>query len=151
MSNSDSSQVPDPPEPPDPADLNQIRGDRIAIEFPDDGVTANIAVTQVGGRLFRLDSVPLLVESASFRDVIEADRLDEATLRFCTVVKASKWNVYDFFLLKERLESAEVQGVLKRVIDSGGYWEQFLGGCLYVCLPPGDAWNPTEAIEGGEA
>jgi len=132
----------------DPLFLDNSAGEQIQVEFPDDGMTATLAVTQVGDRQFRLESVPMMIDSASFRDVIEADRLDETTLRFVKVVEPSGWKVFEFYLLKERLESQEMRELLQRVKSTGGHWEQFLGGCLCICLPPGDRWDPTEAVEG---
>ena len=129
--------------PPD-----KLNSDRVSIDFPDDGVTSHVTVTQLADRHYRIETVPLMVESATYRDVIEAERLDEGTFRFIKVVEKSNWHVFEFFLLKERLEAPELLAALQRVEKEGGHSEQFLGGCLVVCLPPDCGWDPTPQIEG---
>src|SRR4051812_18808129 len=117
-----------------------------SIEFPAEGVTASATVTMVGAGLYRLDTVPVMVESAKFRDIIEAEDIDGKTLRFLRVAQQSNWRVFDFLLAREAIESAEISRVLRRVEEVGGRWERVFGGCLFICLPPEVDWNPTADV-----
>src|SRR4051794_18774505 len=86
-----------------------------SIEFPAEGVTTSATVTKVGAALYRLDSVPVMIESVKFRDVIEADDIDGKTLRFRRVAEKSDWRVYDFMLARDALESEKTNSVLRKV------------------------------------
>jgi hypothetical protein len=118
------------------------------IEFPSEGVTTSATVTRVGERLYRLDTVPVMIESASFRDVIEADEVGEKTLRFRQVAQKSGWQVFDFILARDVIESEKISKVLRRVEEIGGHWERIFGGCLFICIPPEEGWNPTGDVVG---
>ena len=58
-------------------------------KFPDEGITISVTVANVAGCLYRLDTIPFLVGSVASADVIEADPLQNVTLRFCRVARAS--------------------------------------------------------------
>jgi hypothetical protein len=118
------------------------------IELPAEGVTTSATVTMVAEGLYRVDSVPVMIESVKFRDVIEADDVDGKVLRFCRVVEKSDWRVFDFLLAREAIESEKISTVLRRVEQIGGHWERVFGGCLFICLPPEVAWNPTADVVG---
>jgi hypothetical protein len=119
-----------------------------SIEFPAEGVTASATVTKVGEKLYRLDSVPVMVESVKFRDIIEADEIDGKALRFRRVAQKSDWRVFDFLLANADRESDKIHRVLRRVEQVGGHWERVFGGCLFICLPPNVDWNPTTDVVG---
>ncbi|GEM_PF-385928 len=119
-----------------------------SIEFPAEGVTTSVTLTKVGPALYRLDSVPLMVESVKFRDIVEADDMDGKKLRFRRVVQESNWRVFDFLLSKEDRDSEKIDRVLRRVERIGGHWERVLGGYLLICLPPEVDWNPTADVVG---
>ncbi len=119
-----------------------------SIEFPAEGMTASATVTKVGVALYRLDSVPVMVDSVKFRDVIEADEVDGKTLRFRRVAQKSDWRVFDFLLARDDRESEKINRVLRRVEQLGGHWERVFGGCLFICLPPEVDWNPTADVVG---
>lgn len=118
-----------------------------SIEFPAEGVTASATVTRVGEKLYRLETVPVMVESANFRDVIEAEVV-ESGLRFRRVAEKSNWRVFDFLLARDAIESERINGVLRRVEQIGGHWERVFGGCLFICLGPEVEWNPTADVVG---
>lgn len=46
----------------------QFDGEETNTEFPYEGVTASAAITAIGQGHYRLDTVPVLIESAGFRD-----------------------------------------------------------------------------------
>jgi len=132
----------------DPNTTAQPDSKETSIEFPDEGVTINTTMTMVGQGLYRLDTVPLMVESAGFRDVIEAEALPAGGLKFLRVARKSDWRIYDFVLNKATTESPKLQELLDRVTDQGGHWERSFGGCLFICLPPDVVWNPTPEVMG---
>jgi hypothetical protein len=114
-----------------------------SIEFPAEGVTTSADVTKVGPALYRLESAPICIESITFRDIFEAEELDETTLRFLRLVERSHWQTFDFLLARETFDRENTRRVLQRVEDMGGHWERVFGGLLFICLPPGIDWNPT--------
>ena len=119
-----------------------FNGDNTQVEFPDEEVTVDLAVTRVGKGLYRLDNVPFFVEAAGFGDVIEADRLVNGVLRFRRVVEKSKWKIYDYIMSQEGIASPAVKRVMERVTEVGGHWENVFGGCLVICLPSDCDYNP---------
>jgi hypothetical protein len=126
----------------------QFDNESTSIDFPAEGVTSSAIVTELGERLFRLDSVPIFAESASFGDVIEADRVKAGTLRFLCVVRSGGWRTFFFLLSNEDRTSRRIASVLERVERGGGHWERVFGGCLFICLPPGTEWDPTADVLG---
>jgi hypothetical protein len=123
-----------------------IRGEGTSIQFPAEGLTTSANVTQLSDRLYRLESVPLLSEAASFRDIIEADRLPDGKLRFCRIAQRSGWRTFSFLLSKEGSDNENIRRVLVKVDDAGGHWERVFGGFLLICLPPNVGWNPTREV-----
>jgi hypothetical protein len=73
-------------------------GDDPHLEFPAESVTISIPLTAIGGRLYRLDGIPFAVESAEYRDVIEAEPGEGGRLRFVRVVEPSGWRTFEFIL-----------------------------------------------------
>ena len=120
-----------------------------SVEFPEEQVTVTLELTQVGPRLFRIGSVPVMIEAASFGDVIEADSNTAGGLRFVRVAERGGWRTYDFVLPSELIESERVVTILDRVLSLGGRWELVFGGVLLLCLPPATSYNPTEDIQRG--
>jgi hypothetical protein len=116
------------------------------IEFPAENLTASAVVKRIDDGLYRIDTVPMMVKSANFRDLIQADYLTSGKLRFRRVVEASNWRVFDFLLLRDSLESEEIRRVLLRVERIGGHWERVFSACLLICLPPDVDWNPTTEV-----
>lgn len=117
-----------------------------SIEFKEEGVTTSACIKAVGARQYQLMTIPLLIESAQYLDVIEADRKADGSLKFCRVVKASNYQVYDYILPDSYFTELKLVAILKRVTAVGGYWERVFGGCLLICLPPEVDWNPTSEI-----
>jgi len=66
----------------DPHITVKLDGDATSIEFPAEGLTTSATVTQIAERQYRLDSVPLFTELASFGDIIEADPVADGAIRF---------------------------------------------------------------------
>lgn len=116
------------------------------IEFPQDSTTIGALVTEIGPALYRLDSVPLMVDSASFRDIFEAERLDGGKLRFLRVVEKSNWRTYSWLLPQDVVEKLTTTALLDRVTEQGGHWERVFGGVLFICLPSEVEWDPSPEI-----
>jgi hypothetical protein len=125
----------------------EFAGNETLVEFPDEQVTVTLELAQVGPRLFRIGSVPIMVEAASFGDIIEAKPSADGGLRFVRVAEAGGWRTYDFMLSAELTESERVTTIQERVLSLGGHWERVFGGVLLLCLPPTTGYDPTEDIQ----
>ena len=132
----------------DPHITVKLEGDATSIEFPAEGLTTSATVTQIAPRLYRLDSVPLFTELASFGDVIEADRIADDAIRFCRVTKPSHWRVFDFLLPKATVEGEKLKNVLAHAEQVGAHWELVFGDVVYICVPPEVDWDPTAELAG---
>jgi hypothetical protein len=126
----------------------RLDGEETSIEFPAEGVTTSAAVSAVGNNLYRLDSVPLFVASATFADIIEAEQLPEGRLRFTRVSEKSGWQVFNFVVPRELIDSNKLAMVLAHADRLGAHWERVFGGLLFICVPPGVDWNPTCELKG---
>ncbi|AMV26976.1 hypothetical protein VT84_21420 [Gemmata sp. SH-PL17] len=113
------------------------------IEFPDESITVSVPYTPVEEGRFRLDGVPLGVEAAGFKDVIEAELVEEGKLRFQRVVEPSNWRTYEFILPAHRIDTEWGQFLLQELDAQGGHWERMFGGLLFTCIPPGLDLDPT--------
>jgi hypothetical protein len=118
-------------------------GEGPLVEFPAESVAVSVPLTPVGGRLYRLDGVPVGVGSAAFRDVIEAEAGEDGRLRFVRVIESSGWRTYDFILPRHKIESEWGRTLLRELEVRGGHWEVVFGGLLLVCIPPGLDLDPT--------
>jgi hypothetical protein len=122
-------------------------GDDPVVEFPDENLSVSVPVTRVGADLYRLDAVPVFVEGAGFRDVVEAESVGERRLRVRRVVERSGWRTFDFILPPSKIDAESGQALLRRFEELGGHWERVLGGLLFVCIPPGLDLDPTEWVQ----
>lgn len=111
--------------------------DETSIEFPAEGVTSTAPVTQVGKRLYRLEGVPPLIESAGYLDVIEAEPIGDRAIRFVRIAERSGWRTLYFTAAADWRESDEGRARLAEIEARGGRWEGMFGGLLFVCVPPG--------------
>lgn len=125
----------------------EVGDDEAAIEFPAEGLTTSCPVTKVGNGLYRLDGVPIGSESATYKDVIVADEVGTAGLRFHRVAQASGWRVYEYVLPSGWLDSEPGTGYLAELTAKGIHWERVFGGMLFICIPPGLAFDPTHSID----
>jgi hypothetical protein len=126
----------------------EFTGDKeTSVEFPEEQMTVSLELTQVGPRLFRIGSVPIMVEAASFGDVIEAESGADGSLRFVRVGESGGWRTYDFMLSAELIGSERITSIQDRVLSLGGHWERVFGGILLLCLPPTTDYDPIEDIQ----
>lgn len=116
------------------------------VEFTEEQVTVTLELTPAGPRLFRIESVPIMVEAASFGDVIEVDTGADGGLRFVRIAERGGWRTYDFMLPAEMIGSEHITTIQERVLSLGGHWEQVFGGILLLCLPPLTNYDPTGDI-----
>ncbi|QEH32384.1 hypothetical protein OJF2_08540 [Aquisphaera giovannonii] len=117
------------------------------VDFPGEGVAMPVAVEKVGDRLYRLIGVPVLAESASFGDVIEAEPVEGGGLRFVRVAEPGGWRTFLYALPAYKLDGAWAWALLEELTARGGHWEQVLFGLLFLCLPPGLDLDPTPWVE----
>ena len=113
------------------------------IEFPDEGITGSLLCTSLGNNLFRVDSVPFLLSSIRYKDVIEAEPSSHGSLRFLRVAVASRWRTFDYILSRERFESKSVQLLFRDLESHGVHCELMCGGMLFICVPPASDLDPT--------
>jgi hypothetical protein len=117
------------------------------VEFPAEDVTISVPLTPVGDRLYRLDGVPILAESAVFGDIIEAEPVDNGRLRFVRVVQSGGWRTFGFIASAHKIDGEWGQSLLRELEALGGYWERVMDGLLHVCIPPGLDLDPTPWVE----
>jgi Domain of unknown function (DUF4265) len=121
--------------------------DQAIVQFPEEDLSVSVPITRVGEDLYRLDAVPVCVEGAGFRDIVEAHWVSEGTLRVCRVAQRSGWRTYDFIVPPWKIDTEDGRALLLRLEELGGYWERVLGGLLLVCIPPGLDLDPTEWVK----
>jgi Domain of unknown function (DUF4265) len=125
----------------------QCGDDEPLVEFPAEDVTASVPLTPVGDRLYRIDGVPVLVESAAFGDIIEAEPIGDGRLRFVRVAQPGGWRTFDYLLAADRIDSDWGQSLLRELEARGGHWERVCGGMLFICIPPDLDLDPTPWVE----
>ena len=121
----------------------------INIEFPfDDGgsVSGFVSVTSLGNNLYRLEETPF-AEYATFRDVIEVEKVGDSNFVFKRVAEKSQYKCHEWVFSKSLVESEEFKKVLKRVGDEGGHWEIIFGGMVFIHLPIDSNLDITHEIQ----
>ncbi len=121
----------------------------IEVDFPEEGISLTMTLEPLGEQRFCVRSVPILVESVSFGDVIEAERLPEGGYRFIQLIEAGGWVVYDVILSPEQIESESIKRVRERVVSLGGHWEGIMGGIMLFCLPHDSGYDPIKDLQAG--
>lgn len=121
--------------------------DSVIVEFPDENRGIGMDVTHLGGNQYRLTSVPLLLESVSYGDVIEADVIEAGRIRFRRMIERAGWKTRYYLLRGSGFHSEWGQELRERFEDLGGYWELILNGLLVVCIPPDMEISPDEWVE----
>jgi len=125
----------------------EFTGGEISVEFPDEQVTLPLELALVGPRLFRIGSVPIMVETANFGDVIEAEPRADGSLRFVRISEKGGWRTYEFLIPSHLIASQSIAAIQDRALSLGGHWELVFGGVLFLCLPPTTDYDPTEDIQ----
>lgn len=104
-----------------------------------------VEVEPLGDNRFRIHATTLL-EGIDYRDVVEADVVGADTIRIRRVVEKSTWRTLCFVVAPRIVGSEGLTAVLDGVTACGGNWERMWGGCLFVHLPPGVDWDPTDEL-----
>jgi hypothetical protein len=98
-------------------------------------------VTPLGGNRYRLeDASPQALfdgEPLYYGDIIEAATEGGNVLRLRGVFERSNLRAFDVLLPHNVQESEELMHYLDKVVATGGYFLQLLGGILLVQVPPG--------------
>src|SRR5579871_4418728 len=97
---------------------------RCRIDFPNDGLTTSARVNQLSKRNFRLESIPILTESACFGDIIQAQVLEPDLIRFERVVVPSKWKLHSFILSRCPESEGRVESAIAKAESLGGHVER---------------------------
>src|SRR2546426_12591520 len=113
----------------------------------DDGEhSESLLVEELGEGRYRLHEFPVFTESASYLDVVEADRQTDGALRFRRVATPSGLRTWRWILPRSVVDAEEaVAEFCAAVMAAGGFWQRDFGGVLQVALPPAaeldpDAW-----------
>lgn len=120
------------------------------IKVKEDNATVTVPAicTPLGGKRYRLDSIPEMVDSIRYGDVFEGEA-EADVLRVQRVVRKSEWQQYVFQIVAETRQSQQVVLALETVERLGGIHADFW--CfLTICLPPGAGYDPTTHILGSE-
>ena len=121
---------------------------QIDVIFEAEGVTAqNMCLTQMGPNLYRIEETPILIESVSYQDVIEANQQPNGSLMFRQIVKKADLRTYEYLLSKEIADSDELEIILDKVTAVGGHWERIFGGCLIIYVPLNTDYDPTNEMD----
>src|SRR5262245_12582000 len=112
----------------------------VSIQYPEE-ITTESTVTQVGPRLYRLEDDPhffLVMDEEEFADlprygdVIEAEEIEPAVLKFLRVARRSKLKRYSCLVPEEFTKSDEMRVILSTIENNGGHWELVCGGMFFA-------------------
>lgn len=112
------------------------------------GSKQTLALTPLGGDLYRLEWTPLLLEQEVFLgDVIEAETQENGELAFRRLVTPSSWHHWQWILRQEIIESPAFEALQGTIEKQGGKWERYLGGIILIHLPPGVPLDPQKEVK----
>jgi hypothetical protein len=116
----------------------------------DDGEhSESLLVEDLGERRYRLHEFPVFTESASYLDVVEADRQPDGALRFRRVATLSGLRTWRWILPKSVVDAEEALAEFcAAVMAAGGFWQRDFGGVLQVALPPAADLDPAAWLDG---
>jgi hypothetical protein len=114
----------------------------VEISF-EDGITESLLMTALGQEVYRAEESSML-GVVTYKDVFEARRLSDGSLRFLRIVTPSGLKTKSWILPIDTIESKGFRAILDSVMELGGCWEQAFGGVLLVHLPP-EAADAVEA------
>lgn len=119
--------------------------EEVSLLVESEGVTSNASVTPLGDRRYRIDAVPMFVESFSYLDVVEAEVVDEHTLKVLRVSERSGWHVHTFLMPAKWRDIEQHRDLADEAVRRGGHWENLMGGVLFICMPPHCTdWPPSD-------
>jgi len=107
--------------------------------------TGPLPVEHLGGDRYRLLSASM-IEDLTFQDVFEADRIDDCTIQFRRIVEKSQWRTFTYMVSRELVESESLNQYLDSCDVRGFQWERLFGGMLFIHIPPGLDYDPTDEI-----
>lgn len=108
----------------------------LSIVFPDEGLVTGCEVEDLGNNQYILREHPLMSESAMYGDTIEALEDSPGQIRFVSVIKKSRAEMYDFLLTKEIISSPRFIELKKRLSKNNIFWQNDFGGCFTCFVPP---------------
>jgi hypothetical protein len=109
--------------------------EEITIYFPKEGVTLGCCVVQIDKEAYRLEEGTVLVESASYGDIVRLSKQEDGTFVFRELIRPSGFQRYWRLLSKNIIESEPFQTLLAEVTAQDGYWQQDFGGVIDIYLP----------------
>ena len=104
------------------------------------------SLERLGDNLYRV-LCNTMEEEFDFQDVIEAEPIDDNTIRFVRVAEPGNWRIHCFGLSKRVIESDSLRSFLERCVTRGIHWERLWGGILYLSVPPGMDYDPSDDIK----
>jgi hypothetical protein len=107
----------------------------------------DLTVTPLGDHRYRLEETPLGWEGPTMwrGDTIEAEALEDGTLRYLVTVERTSWLHHTWVLAREVVASDALSAFTDTVESEGGVWERAFGGLLIVHLPEGSTFDPEAA------
>lgn len=85
----------------------------------EDGSTEDLLLTELGHDIYRAEESSMLGE-VSYKDVIEAQTLNDGSLRFFRIVTPSGLKTSSWILSKDSIESEDFRAVLDTMMELGG-------------------------------
>jgi hypothetical protein len=126
-------------------------GTALNVRFAGEGtMVREFQVEPLGNNLYRVMEIPVLVETVSYRDIVELTRGQDDVYECVAVRELAGWRRFDFLVAKDAA-SERLTEILSRVVAAGGVWNRALGGWLSIVMPPDSTWDPTAEIRGGPA
>jgi len=113
-----------------------------------DHCSGTVLVEWLEGDRYRILSpeIAVLTEEYAFGDVVEAFRNDEDALVVKRCLERGNYRTLEYCLPAGWHERENIQEVLSKVQDLGGFWEGIFGGVLIIVLPPEVFYDPTQDI-----
>ena len=133
-----------------------VEAKTINVEYPN-GCGGPVAATFVEPTKAVLVSDPMaclfadtdseLRKLPDYRDLVELEEMGPGEYRFVRVLKRARFRRFQYILSSNpENDAADIQPLLSKVEDLGGYWERVFGGVLTVWLPTGCTFDPTDDL-----
>ena len=117
----------------------------VRLKLPHEGVSVSVAVRPLGGGQYQLLEHPFLTAQPQYGDVISAFETGVRELLFQAVIEKSSLEMADYGLSSLSFESELLQKILRRIMESGGFWQLDLG-VLFVFFDP-QIYDPRDEIK----
>jgi hypothetical protein len=118
----------------------------LPVDFPDEGFSITMDVVDLGDHRYILLGVPLDSETYSIGDTVVAEPREDGGLSVLDKAEKSEWRTSFYYLPRSLVEGQEIETIFAQVEDLGGYHHQVFEGLIFICLPPGVEYNPSDSL-----